>query len=267
MLVILSTKNNNGKHGSGIEFNLYNERLESQDYLDLSNGKGEASVSSGGNLVIGTDDAKGDATVVIDGTTTTNYLSVASSNGSSVYVTVDMKGLYNVEKVDVDVYSGRTYKNVVIVTSETLEGFDNPNERYVIYNTDVENKSGMGLDRPIDNPQEDYICAKADKITTARYVRVYINGSTSNTGNHIYEIYVYGHKNTDNGTSLTDTHSLVEGYYTNEYFETKADKNAEGTITRYVSNKVLDTKVQTKYYENTKKLCIKICFICSFFKS
>ena len=255
MIKVLTTKNaTSEKHGSGVEFNIYTNKFELETPIDLSNGKGSVEVATvdGCNLAYGGDNASDGVNVIIDGGTSTGYLSVQEQNGRQpIFVTIDLKNVYDIKKVVADVYDGRTYYNVVIVTSETLDGLDNPNERYILFNTDTNNVTGLGEEAPYSKPQSNVITAEAQSYVTGRYVRMYMKGSTSNSGNHIYEISVYGTLNTDSSVLSNDSNNKLEGYYTDNTFLTKCDPTEENSVPRYVNQNVLDLKVQKKYYEDS----------------
>ncbi len=256
MIEVKTTKNaTSAKHASGVELFIYNDNLPT--YIDLSNGKGTATVNCAAGIHAANDGARDDASVVINGNTDT-YLSVEAKNavnednpGDPIYVEIDMNKIYDIRQVEVDVYNDRTYNNVVIVGAETKEGFDNPNERYVIFNTDTNNVTGFGQDKEIDDAQSNYITAIASDIVTARYIRVYLNGSNQNYGNHIYEVYINGKENTDSNTVEDYKNTLIEGYYSDDTFTATSSTENEGYVTRYVNKNVLGVKAQVKYYEGS----------------
>ena len=261
MIKILSSKNaTSAEHGSGVEFNIYNETFELETPIDLTNGKGSIEVSTfeGCSLSYGGDNRGGLNSVINGRTDDELYLSVQESSGKKpIFITVDLKKVYDIKKVVADVYNGRTYYNVVIVTSETLEGLDNPNERYILFNTDTNNSTGLGEEAPYSIPQSNIITAEASSYVTGRYVRMYMKGSTANSGNHIYELSVYGVLNTDNSVISTDSNSLLEGYYTDDTFVTKCEQTEENAITRYVNENVLGLKVQKKFYEDSNNYAFR----------
>lgn len=260
MIKVVETKNaTSEKHGSGVEFNIYDETFTLETPIDLTNGKGSIEVSTfeGYDLSRGGDDHGLDC--VINGRTDDgNYLSVQEKNGNKpIFVTVDLKKVYDIKKVVADVYDGRTYYNVVIVVSETLEGLNNPNERYVLFNTDTTNVTGLGNETECNAPQKDIITARAKSYVTGRYVRMYMKGSTENSGNHIYELSVYGTLNTDSAISSNSSNSLLEGYYTDDTYVTKCEPTNENVVTRYVNGNVLDLKVQKKFYEDSNNYAFR----------
>lgn len=173
-----------------------------------------------------------------------NDIESKENPGTPVYVTIDMQEVYDISKVSVDVIGGRTYNNIVIVTSDTLGGFERVNEHYVLFNTDADNKTGYGEEKELDAAQTNYITGYAQGFVTGRYVRVYINGSTSNQWNHIYEILVYGSKNTDSVQEETNGY-LLEGVYSDNTFNAVATDMGNG-VYRYVTNEVLGVKAQAK---------------------
>lgn len=237
------------------EFNLYENKVSENtgntgntfSRIDMEAIDATASVDCADGISVGTDGARDNTSVVVDGKTD-NFLSVASAGSAPIFVTIDMKGVYNIDKVDVDVYDGRIYNNVVIVTADTLEGFERLNEHYVIYNTDSSNISGYGQECDIQAGQPNLISATADECVTGRYVRVYMYGSTANNGNHIYEVFVYGDKNTDSVTVEEDGY-LLEGIYENDTFSRLASDVSTG-VKRYVTNKVLSVKAQARLEAN-----------------
>ncbi len=114
----------------------------------------------------------------------------------SSYIQVDLGKVSDVESINLYRYwnGGRRYNGTVIALSET-EAFDNP---VIVYNSDAENVHGLGVGT--DSTYAETEAGKAIKlkeVTKARYVRVYIHGSSAGDTNHIIELEVMGKQNRD----------------------------------------------------------------------
>ena len=112
----------------------------------------------------------------------------------SSYIQVDLGKVSDVESINLYRYwnGGRRYNGTVIALSET-EAFDNP---VIVYNSDAENVHGLGVGT--DSTYAETEAGKAIKlkeVTKARYVRVYMHGSSAGDTNHIIELEVMGKQN------------------------------------------------------------------------
>ena len=117
----------------------------------------------------------------------------------------------------------RIYKGTVIALSET-EDFSNP---IIVYNSDVENKHGLG--KGTGSTYTETAAGKIftlNKVTKARYVRVYMHGSNKGNTNHIVELEVIGKQNKDPEVAI-DISTLIDRLTVlSEVDTTNATKNS-----------------------------------------
>jgi len=83
----------------------------------------------------------------------------------------------------------RVYRDVVVQVADDPDFITNVR---TVYNNDHDNSSGLGVGKDkeyIENYEGRYVAVKAE---TARYLRLYSKGNTSNDLNHYVEVEVYG---------------------------------------------------------------------------
>ena len=148
----------------------------------------------------------------VDGTKVGNYVDFGqdqNTNGS--YYEVDLGSVSKVQGINLFRYyaDGRTYKNTVIAIAKDKADFKAGNAT-IIYNTDTNNIHGLGAGT--DATYAETAAGKSwtlDELVDARYVRVYMNGTTSGgTTNHIIELEVMGARVKDT-TDESDTVDLT----------------------------------------------------------
>ena len=113
----------------------------------------------------------------------------------SSYLQLDLGAVYNLSEIKAYFYAldGRTYKNVVVLVSETEE-FDE-DDYTVVFNGDPDNVHNLGLEAGTEITDAETAAGRTYAVdnVNARYVRFYMYGSTaSHKQNHIAEIEVYG---------------------------------------------------------------------------
>ena len=133
----------------------------------------------------------------------------ADGRTDSSYMEVDLGARYDIESLNLYRYwaDGRTYQNTVIALSETAD-FADP---YIVYNSDAANVHGFGAgsDEAYAETSEGHTFV-LDELVSARYVRVYMNGTTSGgTTNHIVELEVMGYEQ-DAETDKTALSEAIE---------------------------------------------------------
>ena len=202
---------------------------------------------------------------VTDGTIDTNkYIDFGKDNDTrGSYLEVDLGQVSLISQIDLYRYwkDGRTYRNTVVAVSNDPSFYNYK----VIYNTDSSNVNGLGAGN--DSTYAESSAGKTLEFdeTTARYVRVYMNGQNdSKTTNHIVELEVYGYETLANEIT-TDTlfntrnntyagNYLFEGYYadgegTTPVTRTDFTSNTD-YFAKYVNPKVLTMKAQSKIDED-----------------
>lgn len=148
----------------------------------------------------------------VDGNRSTDsYADFGEDNKTdSSYLEFDMGSLKDVESVNLYRYfkDGRTYKGTVIALSKTAD-FSDPD---IIYNSDKENFHGLGAGS--DDTYAETADGKSivlDKLTSARYIRIYMHGSNTGNTNHVVELEVMGYdNNTEEEESSLDISTLIE---------------------------------------------------------
>ena len=147
------------------------------------------------------------------------------NNTDSSYIQVDLGKVSDVESINLYRYwsDSRIYKGTVIALSET-EDFSNP---IIVYNSDVENKHGLG--KGTGSTYTETAAGKIftlNKVTKARYVRVYMHGSNKGNTNHIVELEVIGKQNKDPEVAI-DISTLIDRLAVlSEVDTTNATKNS-----------------------------------------
>lgn len=134
--------------------------------------------------------------MAVDGTKNNrdgNYGEFGSdSNNASSYLQVDLGEVKSVSGVNLYRYwDGRTYRGTVIELSETAD-FDGV--VYQIYNSDTDGTlhgRGLGSDQTYAETSNGLHLTLTAPVN-ARYVRVYMRGSSSGNTNHINELEVLG---------------------------------------------------------------------------
>ncbi len=196
-----------------------------------------------------------------DGTINTdNYIDFGVDNNTNgSYVQLDLGQTSLIKKINLYRYwkDGRTYRNTVIAVSNDPQ-FHNYK---IIHNTDTGNIHGLGAGTGATYAESSAGKSFVFDETTARYVRVYMNGqSDSKTTNHIVELQVFGYEVTPEEivtdsvvNTKNDTYAgnyLFEGYYSDETCETVKTKDEylanDEYVAKYVNPNVLTVKGQTK---------------------
>lgn len=156
----------------------------------------EARWTKDGSSAVRSDGAWG-ISMAVDGIkedTNANYGEFGSAGSSeSSYLQVDLERLCVIESVSLYRYwaDSRTYKGTVIALSQTSD-FENPE---IVYHSDKDNVHGFGAGSDSTYPEtESGYTITLPEPKTARYVRVYMYGSTANAANHIVELEVYGYE-------------------------------------------------------------------------
>ncbi|MCY3019334.1 MAG: hypothetical protein NTW87_09955 [Planctomycetota bacterium] len=109
------------------------------------------------------------------------------------YFQIDLKEPYRIYVIVVWHYhnQARVYRDVVVQLADDAEFKTNVR---TVFNNDDDNSSGFGVGKDheyIETHEGRLIDAKGQ---TARYVRLYTNGNTTNDLNHSTEVEVYGKK-------------------------------------------------------------------------
>lgn len=143
----------------------------------------------------------------------------------SSYIQVDLGKVSDVESINLYRYwnDGRIYNGTVIALSET-EAFDN---LVIVYNSDAENVHGLGVGK--DSTYKETEAGKEiklEEVTKARYVRVYMHGSSAGDTNHIVELEVIGKQNRDPEVSIDITTLIDRLTELNDVDTTNATKNS-----------------------------------------
>lgn len=104
-------------------------------------------------------------------------------------IVIDLGQNYNLRQINLWHYfgDGRTYHDVIVQLS-TVSNFST---QTTVFNNDTNNSAGQGT-----GTNAEYAETSAGKVitftpVTARYVRLWINGSTANAYNHYVEVEIY----------------------------------------------------------------------------
>jgi hypothetical protein len=109
----------------------------------------------------------------------------------TAWVSIDLGRNYSVSQVNLWHYyqDGRTYHGVIVQASTAA---DFSSGTVTLFNNDRTNAAGQGVGADAEYPET--ALGKAVQIApvTARYIRLWSNGSTANASNHYVEVEVYG---------------------------------------------------------------------------
>ena len=143
--------------------------------------------------------------IIPEGSADSNYCDFGKDTGNpeeeySAYLQIDMEGHYELAEINLFRYwnDGRTYEGTVIVSAQTQAEFENGSCR-VLYNSDRENYHGFGegTDEPYAETEDGYKIDLRERFPEekigARYLRIYMHGSSAGSTNHIVECQVMGY--------------------------------------------------------------------------
>ena len=185
------------------------------------------------------------------------------------YIEIDLLKSSYIKTIDLYRYwnDGRTYRNTVVVVSNDKDFYTYK----VVYNTDTNNMHGFGVGT--DQTYSESADGKSFKVdTTARYIRVYMNGqSDTATTNHIVEVRAFGYEETPSEITTSTimrtrdyTYNgdyLFESYYTDGYGLDAVTRDIFvkniSYVAKYVSPKVLSVKAQSKLDSTDGKLDVR----------
>ena len=85
-------------------------------------------------------------------------------------------------------HDGRTYKDVIFEVADN-EDFENAT---VVFNNDSDDSLGRGAGADAEYPESSAGKQVLFAPVAARYVRLWSDGNTVNTANHLVEVEVYG---------------------------------------------------------------------------
>jgi hypothetical protein len=130
--------------------------------------------------------------VINDGDKNTNVYSEDYPNGSGLqWIQIDLGKSYDLSGVNIwhYWYDGRTYHDVIVRLSNKS---DFSSEVTTVFNNDINNSAGFGAGSDTEYTETSAGKSISFNNTNARYVRIYSNGSTSNSNNHYVEVEVMG---------------------------------------------------------------------------
>ena len=156
--------------------------------------KGSTNVAAGKTVTSSdTDPNLGKLTQITDGDKQGLDGSYVELNSGLQWVQIDLGAPTDISAVVVWHYHGeaRVYRDVVIQLAQDADFITGVK---TIFNNDHDNSAGLGI-----GTDKEYVETNEGKIidakgTTARYVRLYSQGSTSSELNHYTEVEVYGIK-------------------------------------------------------------------------
>ncbi|MEG0528135.1 MAG: discoidin domain-containing protein, partial [Longicatena sp.] len=185
---------------------VFGEKVEATNIALNKNVTGKWT-KDGSDVTVNTD--KPLSNIVNGGKDTNSYADFGADNkDESAYVQIDLGKISDVEKINLYRYfaDSRTYKGSVIALSKTSDF----KESDVIYNSDSDNVHGFGSGK--DSTYRESASGKSfvlDKTYSARYVRVYMHGSSAGKTNHIVEVEVFGYQD-ETAPSLVDSSALID---------------------------------------------------------
>jgi hypothetical protein len=146
-----------------------------------------------GKPVVSTDNnpIMGKVELITDGDKEAFKSSYVEFAPSLQHVTIDLEARYNIYAIVIWHYHRqfRVYYDVVIQVADNPDFITNAK---ILFNNDIDNSAGFGIGvdmHYIETNEGKLIDAKG---VTARYVRLYSNGNSTNELNHYVEVEVYG---------------------------------------------------------------------------
>lgn len=146
-----------------------------------------------GKPVVSTDNnpIMGKVELITDGDKEAFESSYVEFAPSLQHVTIDLEARYNIYAIVIWQYHRqfRVYYDVVIQVADNPDFLTNAK---ILFNNDIDNSAGFGIGvdmHYIETNEGKLIDAKG---VTARYVRLYSNGNSTNDFNHYIEVEVYG---------------------------------------------------------------------------
>ncbi len=174
---------------------------------------------------------------------TNNYAAFGEGYVAS-YLEIDLKAHCEVTGIELYRYwqDSRIYKGTVIVAADSKEDFSNPDKRFVLYNSDQENKFqfGSGQDALYNESAEGLKIDVGDtKVNPVRFVRVYMNGSKQNGSNHIVECKVLGYASESKYEEKAFEHAQtpIENVSNPDIAEAPKDFKNSGYYVSYIKDK------------------------------
>jgi hypothetical protein len=145
---------------------------------------------------------------------------IADLNTGAVYIQYDLGASYNVDDVKLWHYYGdpRSYHDVLVELSNSST-FATGNT--IVFNDDTNNSLGLGTGTDTEYAESSAGSNISFSAVNARYIRIYSNGSSSNTANHYVEAEAYasstsgpkqGDLNNDNFVNITDLSIILSDY-------------------------------------------------------
>lgn len=189
--------------------------------------------------------------IIPAGTADSNYCDFGKDTRNpeeeySAYLQIDMEGRFELAQINLYRYwnDGRTYEGTVIASGMTEDDFKNGNCK-ILYNSDKENYHGFG-----EGSDETYVETEAgykiglkerfpDERIEARYIRIYMHGSSAGSTNHIVECQVMGYDfgekpyeadAFDNTGNYIDLPTHYDRYYPDDP-NAAAEKHISGQVT------------------------------------
>jgi uncharacterized protein YjdB len=196
-------------YSNGSTVNSYNHYVEVEIYQgttrvtgNLAAGKTTTSSQSFTGLSKVTDS-------IVD---TTSYADSYTNSGLQ-WIQMDLGAAYNLNNIKLWHYYGdtRKYHDVVVQVSNSA---DFTNGITTVYNNDTDNSANRGTGSNSEYAETSAGLHIDFGATSARYVRIYSNGSTANGYNHYVEVEVYASAATVNPASVSlnkDTDTVAIG--------------------------------------------------------
>ena len=173
-------------YSNGSTVNAYNHYVEIEIY------QGQTQVT--GNLAAGVTPTSSTTftgiSKVTDGVLETNSYADSYTNTGLQWIQLDLGAAYNLNNVKLWHYFGdsRKYHDVVIQVSNNANFASGVT---TVYNNDTNNSAGLGTGTDSEYTESAAGLDIDFGPTSARYVRIYSNGSTANNYNHYVEVEVY----------------------------------------------------------------------------
>jgi uncharacterized protein YjdB len=227
-------------YSSGSNINAYNHYVEVEIYQSST----QVTNNLASGITASTSKPFSDVSMITDGIIDTNSYADSYTNSGLQWIQLDLGASYFLNNIKVWHYFGdpRKYHDVIVQISDDASFSSNVR---TVYNNDTDNSAGRGTGTNSEYAETSKGLNIDFSSTSARYVRLYSNGSTSNAYNHYVEVEVYAlaapvavesvslNKNTDSlevGGTDTLTATITPSDASNKNVTWSSDNTSVATV-------------------------------------
>ncbi|MFC4101665.1 galactose-binding domain-containing protein [Paenibacillus xanthanilyticus] len=154
-----------------------------------------------GKSVTASDTLAGSSSVITDGDTNSNNFVGVTQNVQ--WIQIDLGQSYSLNKINLWHYfnDGRTYRDVIVRLSNDPSFSTGVT---TVFNNDTNNSAGLGAGSDAEYAETSAGKSITFAATSARYVRLYSNGSSANVYNHYVDVQVWTADGAEQATFYKD---------------------------------------------------------------